>query len=84
MRFENRGHNDVFRDTAYLDELNAQFAAWLGTLDYDSGASENKERFQADKAEYLRQHLDRDRWSSMLDPDLFDTFADFYDAHMTD
>ncbi len=80
IRLKDRGHNHVYDDTAYIDELNAGFDDWLKTLDYDYQADENLERFAADKAEYLRGHLDRDRWSHMLNAELFARFLAFYDA----
>ena len=60
MRFEDRGHNDIFmnQDDTYLDEINAEFAGWLETLDYDYEAEENKERFIEDKTNYLNENLD--------------------------
>ena len=84
MRLEDRGHNHIFNNTSYIDELNGQFAQWLGTLDYDYGAAENEDRFRADKADYLHQNLDRAKWSGMLDTEMFDVFASFYEAHLTD
>ena len=81
LRFEDRGHNEIFNDPAdsYKDEFNAGFDDWLKTLDYDYKAEENKERFTEDKAGYITEHLDHDRWSSRLDQDLFAGFLDFYD-----
>ncbi len=84
MRYEDKGHNDIFRDTAYLDELNAGFAEWLKTLAYDFAAAENEERFRTEKAAYIHDHLDRARWSHMLDAEMFDAFLEFYEAHVTD
>lgn len=82
MRFEDRGHNYIFDDTAYIDEFNAQFDEWLKTLDYDYNAEENKERFISDKADYIRNNLDRSRWSGMLDEELFAKFLSFYDKNV--
>ena len=81
IRFEDRGHNYVYDDTAYIDELNAGFDRWRDALEYDFKAAENRERFAADKAEYIREHLDRKKWSGMLDEELFGRFLDFYNAH---
>lgn len=82
IRLEDRGHNYVYDDTAYIDELNAAFADWLKTLDYDYQAAENRDRFSTDKAAYLHAHLDREKWSSMLDKELFDRFLSFYNEHI--
>ncbi|MBQ5544986.1 MAG: alpha/beta fold hydrolase [Clostridia bacterium] len=82
LRFEDRGHNHIFNDNTYTDEFNAAFDKWCETLDYDYQASENKERFAKDKADYIHQHLDRDRWSHRLDEELFGQFLAFYDKNV--
>lgn len=82
IRFEDRGHNEVFNDpdNTYTDAFNASFDKWLETLDYDYRAEENQGRFQEDKANYITEHLDREKWSNRLDEDLFAQFLEFYDA----
>ena len=82
VRFTDRGHNMIYNDTTYVDEFNAAFDEWLTTLDYDYHAAENKDRFAADKADYINTHLDRARWSHSLDPALFDQFLAFYEANI--
>lgn len=86
LKFEDKGHNDVVNDNSdtYKDEFNAEFDKWLETLDYDYEADENKERFIEDKANYIHNHLDRERWSSRLDEALFRKFVSFYDDNMND
>ena len=81
LRFEDRGHNEILNDPddAYVDELNAQYGAWLETLDYDYKSEENRERFIEDKAGFITENLDRARWSHRLDTDLFARFLSFYD-----
>ncbi|SER03797.1 hypothetical protein SAMN02910369_02927 [Lachnospiraceae bacterium NE2001] len=81
VRFENRGHNEIFndQDNTYTDEFNADFDEWLKTLDYDYEADENKARFKEDKAQYITENLDHARWSDRLDKDLFADFLNFYD-----
>ena len=84
LLFEDRGHNDIFiapTDT-YADEFNEAYSKWLEALGYDYQAEENEDRFLAEKADYLHQHLDRARWSSRLDEELFAQFVDFYDQNM--
>ena len=49
------------------DEFNAKFDLWLETLDYDYKAEENKARFMEDKAKYITENLDHERWSHRLD-----------------
>ena len=80
MRFEDRGHNDIFNDpdNTYKDEFNAKFEPWLETLDYDYNAVENRERFINDKANYITENLDHERWSHRLDEELFARFLEFY------
>lgn len=78
LRLEGAGHNYLM-DESYSDEFNRGFDAWLETLDYDYGADGNRERFTADKAEYIEEHLDREKWCNSLDTALFEQFADFYD-----
>ena len=81
IRFEDRGHNDIFMDPddAYVDELNSDLAGWAETLDYDYEAEENRDRFIEDKINYLNEHLDHERWSHRLDEDLFARFLEFYE-----
>ncbi len=79
IRFEDKGHNDVYNDMTYINELDEMLDKWLETLDYDYHAAENRERFEADKADYLHNHLDRDKWCNTLNLELFENFVDFYD-----
>lgn len=82
VRLEDKGHNYVYHDTSYVDEFNAEFDKWRETLDYDYNSEENKERFSADKGEYLLKNLDRNRWCNMLNLELFEKFVSFYDNHL--
>ena len=81
IRFEDRGHNEIFNDpeNTYKDEFNAAFDQWLGTLDYDYKSEENRDRFIKEKADYITENLDHARWSNRLDGDLFARFLEFYD-----
>ena len=83
-RMSDRGHNYIFNDRTYIDEFNAEFDKWRDQLDYDVNAEENAERFQNDRADYIREHLDRARWCNSLDNYLFNNFLSFYDAHIGD
>ena len=78
IQFEDKGHS-YFNDETYTDEFNAGFDKWLETLDYDYEAAENKERFSADKADYIHQNLNRDKWCHSIDTGLFEDFVEFYD-----
>ncbi|MBD5508117.1 MAG: alpha/beta fold hydrolase [Lachnospiraceae bacterium] len=83
IRLEDKGHNYVYNDMTYINEFNAEFDKWIETLDYDYNAKENQERFSEDKAEYIHNNLDRDKWCDMLNAELFESFVSFYDEHLT-
>ncbi|MBQ4511649.1 MAG: alpha/beta fold hydrolase [Anaerolineaceae bacterium] len=78
VMLEHQGHNYVYDDMTYINEFNAAFDKWLTTLDYDYKAKENKDRFAADKADYIHQNLDREQWSHMLNTEIFDSFVAFF------
>ncbi|MCR5824193.1 MAG: alpha/beta fold hydrolase [Lachnospiraceae bacterium] len=82
LRFEDRGHNEIYNDPAdtYQDEFNAEFDKWRENLGYDYKAEENKPRFAEDKARYITENLDHDRWSNRLDEKLFARFLEFYET----
>lgn len=82
IRLEDKGHNYVYNDTAYIDEFKAELDKWLETLDYDYNEAENKEQFAADRANYIEDNLDRDKWSNMLNSELFESFVSFYDERL--
>ena len=81
VRYEDKGHNDIFNDSSntYTDEFNAGYKEWRAALDYDYKAEENKERFADERAAYIRENLDRARWSSRLDEEMLTQFVSFYD-----
>lgn len=80
--FADKGHNYVYNDMTYIDEFQAGFDQWLETLDYDYNSAENKERFAADKADYIHSHLERDQWCHSLNEDLFENFVSFYNNNL--
>ena len=82
VHFTDRGHNYLFNKRDYNDELNAQFDSWAKTLDYDYNSVENKERFIADKADWLNKNIDRKKWASRLDTDIVSQFVDFYNKSL--
>ncbi len=82
LRFEDKGHDRFFNDTTYQDEFNEKFDKWADTLEYDYEAKENKDRFKKDKADYIHNNLDREKWCNRLDTDVFDKFLNFYDEHI--
>lgn len=77
---EDKGHNYVYHDMTYINQLNAAYDKWLETLNYDYNNANHKEQFAVDKANYINNHLDRDKWCNMLDAELFERFVNFYDA----
>ena len=79
LRLENRGHNYVFDDTSYVDAFEQELQKWRSTLGYDPDAEENKARYAEDKAEYIRQNLNRTEWSHMVDSAMAMQFVEFYD-----
>ena len=81
LLLENKGHN-YFSDDTYRSEFNAEFDLWLKTLDYDYETAENRERFSEDKADYIYQNLDREKWCNSLDLELFEKFVDFYNEYI--
>ena len=82
IRFEDAGHNYVYDNRTYEIEFFENLQKWVDSLDYDSKAEENQERFRKEKADYIKNNLDRDKWCNMLDTDLFKNFLDFYNNHL--
>ena len=82
VRLEHNGHDYVYQDTTYIKAFNEGIDNWLKTLDYDYHAPENQKRLLADRTEYIHSHLDRYQWSHTLNMELFQQFADFYDAQL--
>ncbi|MCR5585371.1 MAG: lysophospholipase [Lachnospiraceae bacterium] len=82
IRLENKGHNYVYNDQEYVNELNDNFDKWLKTIDYDYLIPENREQFEKDRADYMTCILDREKWCNNLDMDLFETFLQFYNDNM--
>ena len=82
VRLEHNGHDYVYQDTTYIKAFNEGFDNWLETLPYEYQAEENQERFLADRTAYIHSHLDRYQWSHTLNTELFQQFADFYDAQL--
>lgn len=84
LRLADRGHNYLFDDRSYLEEFNAEFDKWRDALDYGDLTGENAARFQADRAAYIHEHLDRERFCHMLDTEMFAEFLRFYDEHIAE
>ena len=82
VEYEDKGHNYIFNDHTYIDELNEEFAAYVETLDYDYEAEENNDRFAEDKAAWIHENLDREKYCNTLDPEVMEMFVDFYEEKM--
>ena len=82
IRLENTGHSYVYDNQEYITKYFEEYNKWVKSLDYDCDAKENKERFEKEKKEYINSHLDRSKFCNMLNEELFDKFAGFYDEHL--
>lgn len=79
--FEDRGHNYIYCSYAaldYIDSFNSDFLDWAEGLYYDYTDNSNTERFISDKAEYIKNNLDRTQWNNMLDTELYKEILTFY------
>lgn len=82
VRFDTRGHNHIFASKEYVDylkEFNEKSKEWFNQCDYDYKASENRERYLADRANYIKENLDWNIKCNALDTEMFDKFVSFYD-----
>ena len=82
LHFTDRGHNHLFSSGDYNKEINAEFAAWCETLDYDYHSQEEKDRFEGDKLKWTKEHLDRKKWADRLDKEIASQFVDFYNESL--
>lgn len=85
LHFEDRGHDHFFDDpnNTYKDDLDEAINEWTDSLDYDYEKEENQQRFEKEKAEFIEKNLDRERWSTRIDTDLFEQLIEFYDANLS-
>ena len=65
-----------------MDEFNAEWMEWLNAQGYDYNAEENKPRLAEDKANYLHEHLDRQKYAGRSDMELVEKIVGFYDKHI--
>ena len=79
IRFDDRGHNDVFCDLTNQDEINEEFREWINSRGYDPEALENAERLKADKLDFIHNVMDRSKWFDIIDDELFEQMTDFYE-----
>ena len=84
VRFDDRGHNNVFVDKDKLAALNDDFRDWINSQGYDPEAAENRERYLSDRTEYYKTVLDREKWNDRLNFELLDSIIEFYEKHLTD
>ena len=70
---EDRGHNNVYYSEeaiSYIKQINEEFSQ------YFEGVTPTAEQ----RAEYILQHLDREKWSNLLDTNLFAQIVEFYNS----
>ena len=79
IRFDDRGHNDVFCDLTNQDEINEEFREWINSRGYDPEAPENAERLKTDKLDFIHNVMDRSKWFDIIDDELFEQMTDFYE-----
>lgn len=84
--FDDKGHGGVYDDIGnkYRKDFYFQVGEWCKTLDYDYKSDENKERFEKEKAEYIKENLDREKWCNKLDTDLFERIVKFFDDNISE
>ena len=64
VRFNARGHASVFytlEAKKYYDKVNKEYNKFL---------KDNKEATQEEKDQFLKEHIDRKKWTNMVDVDL--------------
>lgn len=83
LLFKDRGHEDILIDEndTYVEEFNSKFRQWLKKIEQGRSKKENKKRYAYERAEYITTYLDRNRWSTRIDKNLFTQFLDFYDEN---
>jgi pimeloyl-ACP methyl ester carboxylesterase len=84
VRFDDRGHNNVFVDKEKLAAINDDFKEWIYSQGYDPEAAENRDRYYKDRETYYTSILNRDVWNSRLNFELLDKITEFYENQLTD
>ncbi|MBQ1410165.1 MAG: alpha/beta hydrolase [Oscillospiraceae bacterium] len=76
------GNHAPFIDSSYLNELQEVSKNWENTLDYDTTAQENRERYQMEEDAFWKENLDRERWTNRLNLDLMGKILSFYNENL--
>lgn len=79
--FTDKGHNAIMQSEEareYQKKFQTKGEAWREALDYDYESEENKERYEADVAEFYAENFDKQAYGYMLDYEIFDSITEFY------
>ena len=82
LELKENGHNYVYDKQEYVKELDQAREKWLTSIDYDYMIPENRAKFSEDRDAFMTYTLDRKKWCSNLDLDIFENFLKFYDENM--
>ncbi len=85
IKFSDKGHASIYysyESMEWLEGVNERFRAWGETLDYDYKSADNTQRFEQDKANWINENLDREKWCDQLDKELFAQIIAFYDGNL--
>ncbi len=75
IRYENKGHNNIFYSDSYIDYLDDLSEEMRG---YFGGRSPSRE----EKAAYINERLNREIYCNGLDTKLFDRILNFYNSNL--
>ncbi len=81
IRYEDRGHNNIFTDLTNQDEINEEFREWISSRGYDTEAPENAERLKTDKLDFIHNVMDRKKWFDVIDEEFFEPVIRFYEEN---
>lgn len=76
---DDRGHNHLFRDDNYIQGFIDDMKNHLDTMSFNDD-EKDKEMREAAKTEYVKQNLDREKWTHSLDEEVVKQFIEFYDS----
>ena len=79
ISYSDKGHNQLYYSESaisYINEFNEKFKNNFGRYgSYDSVPKEQR-------SEYIKENLDRKKWSNLLDEDLFNKILNFYNSNL--
>lgn len=79
--YEDKGHSYIYysdEGIAYMNEINDKMSQWGDTLPDDISDQELKER----RAEWIKENLDREKWTNLINTELFSEISDFYEENL--